>query len=320
MSFIKGNLSLSRFSVLQESFDFSFLEEKLTSRSFKDLFPLEAQEKWGWTLIDDPLSTEFTPARYKFGNYFLFSLRVDTRRIPASLFKLRYLEGEKDFLARHGLAKLSREQRESLREVTRKELATRIPPIPSFYEVCWSPAKSAVYFSGTGQKIRDDFVSYFEETFELPLSPYQQEGDFLTWLWTKAEERNGTIEISRRREIRIGFVKRIKLEAGEGEYLESLLCQGAHADFYEAKEALKQGKKIKEARLLLQEDQDEWEFTFRENDFIIQGMKIPRTASEEEEKDAVRDSASLLERMALMERACTLLDDLFLRFRMEGQK
>jgi len=325
MGFRKGTLSVARFSAVQENLDLNSVEEKLKSRAFSDFFPTEAKEKWGWTLIDDPVSTDFTYPRYRFGPYLIFSLRVDERRIPASLLKLRCLEQERQFLAEHGLARLSREQRQTIREVAARELAMRIPPVPSFYEVCWSYEKALVYFTGTGQKMRDDFASYFEDTFEIPLSPYPavenppMNREFLTWLWKKAEEREGTVALSRQREIQVEFLKRVLLEAGEGEYTESILCQGAHAGFAEVKEAMRQGKKIKEARLNIKEDLEEWEFTFKADDFIVQGLRLPVKPSDEGAEEGEKGAASILERVFLTERGMALVDDLFTLFRKEYQ-
>lgn len=322
MGFKKGLLSVSRFSAVQENLDHELLGERLKSRAFNDFFPLEAREKWGWTVIDDPLNADFNYPQYRFGHYFMFALRVDERRIPASLLKLRCLEAEKQYRGEQGLKKLSREQKQTIREVAAKELATRIPPVPSFYEVCWSWKTASVYFSGTGQKVRDDFVSYFEDTFEIPLTPFyvnrepKLNREFLTWLWGKMEEREGTIAVSRGKEIRLEFIKRVLLESGEEEYAESILCQGAHAGFAEVKEALNRGKKIKEARLCLQEDRDEWEFTLKADDFIVQGLKLP-TLSDEEEKEMATNSASIMERVFLLERLIDLLDELFIVFQKE---
>ncbi|MCX7982012.1 MAG: recombination-associated protein RdgC [Syntrophales bacterium] len=323
MGFKKGLVSLARFRTPQEQLDLDSVGEKLKSRAFSDFFPLEAKERWGWTLIDDPLSSNFTLPQYKFGSYLIFTLRVDERRIPSSLLNLRCLEEEKKFLSEQGLKKISREQKQSIREGAKRELALKIPPVPSFYEVCWSWQTGTVYFSGTSPKVRDDFVSYFEDTFEMPLNPFCPAQDpienrqFLTWLWAKAKEREGTIAVSRGREVRLEFLKRVMLESGEGEYVESVVCQGHHAGFYEVEEALRQGKKIKEARLNLQEDRDEWEFTLKADDFVLQGLRLSNMKDDEEEKEA--NYASLLDRVSLMERLLMLLDDLFSLFKKEAK-
>lgn len=322
MAFTKGSVSLSRFSILRSSFDESNFEERIVTRAFDDFFPAEAKEKWGWALIDDPLSTDFTRPRYQFGPYLLFTLRVDRRRIPAPLLKIRCLEGERRVIAEAGQPRLSREQKMAIREAAWQALAARIPPIPSFYEVCWIPAKATVYFNGTTPALRDDFISYFDDTFAVSLLAHQSEKgpqfnrDFLTWLWAKTGERDDTMTVSRGEEIRVSFVKRLLLESGEGEYTESMLCQGIHTDFSEVEEALREGKKIKEARLSLQQDKDIWEFTLKADDLVIQGMRLPESRIDNDAgKEAVDHGASLLERVYLIERALGYVDDLMTLFK-----
>jgi len=188
------------------------------------------------------------------------------------------------------------------------------------------PERGRVYFSGLSPAIRDSFMSYFGETFELSLIPHQSTGgprfnrDFLTWLWTKADERDGTIRTARGNDIRLTFVKRLLLESGEGDYAESILCQGRHADFSEVVEALRAGKKIKEARLSLQEDENLWEFTFKADELLLQGLKLPATPPDEggEDLNPLDRSASLLERLYLLDQLWGHMDDLITLFAEES--
>ena len=70
------------------------------------------------------------------------------------------------------------------------------------------------------------------------------------------------------------FLKRIVLEAGEGEYSQGVVCHGIHAELKEGKEAIRQGKKVKEAGIKLIHNQNEWEFTFKADTFNFQSLKL----------------------------------------------
>ncbi len=85
-------------------------------------------------------------------------------------------------------------------------------------------------------------------------------------------------------ESEVVFVRRLVLESGEGEYAETVVCQGLHADLKEGKEALRQGKKITAARLRVAHDKAEWEFTFKADRFHFQSMKLPTVAESEGEE------------------------------------
>ena len=107
-------------------------------------------------------------------------------------------------------------------------------------------------------------------------------------------------------------MRRLVLESGDGEYAETVVCQGMHADLKEGKEALRQGKKITAARLRIAHDKTEWEFTFKADRFHFQSMKLP-TLPESDGEEVDREG-QLLERIYLIEKAAGMMDLLFRSF------
>ncbi|MDQ5985184.1 MAG: hypothetical protein CSYNP_00889 [Syntrophus sp. SKADARSKE-3] len=331
MGFLKGGLTFSRFSIVNKDGDESAetFDRQIKAFAFRDFFPAEADKNLGWTCIEDVLDTGFAYARYGFGDYRLFALRIDRRMVPPALMKIRCMEGEKRFLAENRVKKLYKDQREAIRESVRLELLETAQPIPSFFEACWSVGAGEVLFSNLSPKIVQEFLDLFKETFGITLQAYQPWDpaileakavspallgrEFLTWLWSKSEERNGMILIPGFGDIEMAFIRRLALESGEGEYAESVVCQGQHADLKEGKEAVRQGKKIKEARISLGRDSAKWEFTFKADTFQFQSMKlpVPTDMDVEEEEDK---SGRTLERIYLIETAVKTMDDLFAQF------
>ncbi len=223
-----------------------------------------------------------------------------------------------------------------MKEKVRLELAGIIPPVPSFFEACWSLRGKTVYFCSLSPAPVEDFKDLFKSSFKMdlaPLAPWDSaapgpedsEGEdkpaaspgreFLVWLWFKSEERSGKIAISRG-DVELIFLKRMVLESGEGEYSESVVCQGLNAALEEGKEALRKGKKIKEARVRLSAEEFSWEFTIKADHFLFQSMRMPRSLEMEEESD--RDGR-ILERIALMEKAAGIMDELYEIFRKETE-
>ena len=331
MGFLKGTLTFSRFSILKKAPEDSaeIFDRQIKAFAFRDFFPAEAEKNLGWTCIEDVLDTEFAYARYGFGDYRLFTLRIDRRLVPSALMKIRCLEGERRFLSENKAKKLYKDQREAIRDSVRIELLKYAQPVPSFFEVCWAPGAETVLFSNLTPKIVQEFLDLFKESFGIILQPYQPWDpavleaqminpaflgrEFLTWLWFKSEERNGMIHISDFGDIEMTFIRHLALVSGEGEYAESVVCQGQHADLKEGKEAVRQGKKIKEARISLGRDSAKWEFTFKADTFQFQSLKlpIPTDADIEQEEDK---SGRTLERIYLIETAVKTMDDLFLQF------
>jgi hypothetical protein len=91
-----------------------------------------------------------------------------------------------------------------------------------------------------------------------------------------------------------------------------VVCQGMHADLREGREALRQGKKIREARLQLTRDAATWEFTFKADRFQFQSLKMPVVMDLDEQQDN-RDGR-ILERIYLLETVVRVMDQLFMLF------
>jgi len=142
--------------------------------------------------------------------------------------------------------------------------------------------------------------------------------EFLTWLWYKTEERGGGVFVPGIGDVEIVFTRRIVLEAGEGEYSETVQCQGLHANLKEGRAALREGKKVKEARLRLSKGEFQWEFTFKADEFRFQSLRLPQMMALGEESDSLE--GRILERVALVQEAMETMDSLFYSFLDERSK
>ncbi|MDA8125198.1 MAG: recombination-associated protein RdgC [Deltaproteobacteria bacterium] len=350
MGLRKGTLTFSRYRLigtLPDNFP-AFFNERIRHNAFQTVWRTADEKATGWTGLDDPLDTEFPYASYAQGRYLLFSLRVDRKSVAPALLRLRILEADRNKLAETGQKKLYREQREAIREGVRLELLGKTLPVPAFFEACWSVPENTLLFCSLSDKVFEELQELFRDSFKLALCPYlpwelppepgparasgAEAGtagtvlpsvlpgidpaaigrEFLTWLWFKSEERNGTVMLPDEGAIGVDFIRRLVLESGEGEYAESIVCQGLHSDLKEGKEALRQGKKITAARLKISHNQTEWEFTFKADRFHFQSLKLPTLP--DQEGDEADKEGQLLERIYLVDRAVQLMDLLFQSF------
>ena len=343
MGIRKGTLSFSRYRLIGDLPDHfpAFFDERIRRHAFQTVWRTADEKAAGWTGLEDPLDTDFPYASYAQGRYLLFSLRVDRKSVAPSLLRLRIMEAERSKLAETGQKKLYREQREAIRDATRLELLGKSLPVPSFFETCWSVPDNRLYFCSLSDKVFEELQELFRDSFQLTLCPFvpwdtqsphppsaARVGgsaapaalppgtdhltigrEFLTWLWFKSEERNGTVRIPDAGECEVIFLRRLVLESGDGEYAETVVCQGMHADLKEGKEALRQGKKITAARLRIAHDKSEWEFTFKADRFHFQSLKLPTLP--ESDGDEIDREGQLLERISLVEKAAEMMDLLF---------
>ncbi|HPD57414.1 MAG TPA: recombination-associated protein RdgC [Smithellaceae bacterium] len=332
MGLLKGNFTFMRFQAeesLPKNFP-AFTDRQIKANAYRQETKSTREKNMGWVSLTDVLDADFKQASYSLGDYLIFSLRIDHKLISPKLLKLKLMEEERRHLAQSGSERIGKQTAATLKEKIETEILARQEAIPSFYDVLWSLGKKTVYFSSLADKVADDFTGLFKNTFSLNLKrllpqdlinkPVRAETgetvsligrEFLTWLWFKAQQRDGRITLAQSDEAELHFVKRIALEAGEGEYAQGVVCSGLHAELKEAKEALRLGKKVKEAGIMLMHDKNEWEFIFKADTFDFQSLKIPSMGTTESRQDK---EGALLERIYLIEGAVKVMDDLFAAF------
>ena len=352
MGLLKGSLSFSRYRVIGElpSEFHPVFDRQIKKYAFQDLTAPAEDQAFGWTSLENPLNTGFEGDSYKAGEFFYFDLRIDKKTVPPALLRLKCLEEERKSLKSSGKKRLFREQAKEIKERVFLHLLTRAYPVPSLYDVLWSPTGGWLLLGSHVDKVFDIFEDLFKISFSLKLAscfpwdpekldkktagavaaleagPFLNPGrgagekadpaflarEFMTWLWFKSEERDGTISIPGQSDVALGFERRVVLESGEGEYSETVACQGLHADLREGKAAIREGKKVREARLRLEKDSNRWEFTLKADRFQFQSMKLPAVGGFDEEDDD--KEGGVLERIYLVETALKTMDDLFAFF------
>jgi hypothetical protein len=349
MGFLKGTLTFSRLRVagdLQTAFS-AFFDGQLKKYAFQELGAGTDEKSLGWTSLENILDTRFDMANYAIGNYLLFCLRIDRKTVPPALLRVRMLEGEQKALRETEKTRLSKDTRQKLKDKLQEDLLRKAYPVPSFHEILWASSQNWLLFGTLSQKVFQDFEDLFKISFKLSLRPFlpwdpsfldaatarkigslskgfmhepgkpeERQADasflgreFLTWLWFKSEERNGRIAIPGKDEVDVHFLRRVVLESGAGEYSETVVCQGLHANLREGKAALREGKRVREARIELKRDNQDWEFTFKADPFQFQSMRLPAAAGEDEE-GADREGR-ILERIYTIETAMKTMDELF---------
>jgi len=349
MGFLKGTMTFSHYRVAGEpqgSFS-DFFDRQLKKYAFQELGAGTDEKSLGWTSLENILDTQFQMANYAVGAYLLFCLRIDRKSVPPALLKVRMLEGEQKTLRETEKTRLSKDSRQRLKDRLQEDLLRKASPVPSFHEILWAPSQGRLLFGSVSQKVFQDFEDLFKIAFRHSLRPFlpwdpsfldsatarkiaslskgfmleaehppewQTDAsflgrEFLTWLWFKSEERNGRIAVPGRDDVEVHFLRRVVLESGAGEYSETVVCQGLHADLREGKAALREGKRVREARIELKRDTHDWEFTFKADPFQFQSMRLPASAGKDE--DASERDGRILERIYMIEGAMKTMDELF---------
>ncbi|MDR2076560.1 MAG: recombination-associated protein RdgC [Desulfovibrio sp.] len=176
MSFTKGSTTFTRYRILDPVPPSLWGEvpDRLRRFAFQDIDDLPEERSFGWTSFDDMLDTLWRERPAERGIYLVFSLRLDTRRVPPAVIKKHLalaLRQEEAAMRDLGKKFISRERRKELKEQVLLRLRGRFLPVPAQFEVVWNTASSLLYFTSIQQKMRDLFEELFVRTFDLHLSP-----------------------------------------------------------------------------------------------------------------------------------------------------
>lgn len=170
MGILSKSVSFCRYMVQGElPGDFlSWVDNCLKKNSFLDIDDSSQEKSIGWVELDNLLENDFHQGSAHKGEYLTFSLRIDTRKVPAALFRKHYLLAE-SIQTRQKTRTLSRAQKAELKETVMQELLRRQMPQPHLYDVVWSPAQGRLWLFSTSPKVREVFETLFRDTFELDL-------------------------------------------------------------------------------------------------------------------------------------------------------
>lgn len=171
MGILSGSVSFSIYKLTEKVSDdiFKNISEKLQEYGFQEIENLSLEKSFGWVSQEDWLDSSFQTSPIK-GNYVVFSLRLDTRRISPAVIKKHYELGLKELLQKkqaQGQKFISKEEKKELRENIRLKLLTKTLPVPAVFDVVWDMLTNRIYFCSTREKVRELFIDLFVRTFEL---------------------------------------------------------------------------------------------------------------------------------------------------------
>ncbi len=180
MGIMSASCSFTRFRLVDDVPQslWGQLPEKLKLFAFQDIDNTAEERSLGWTCFDDMLDTEWHTAPPDKGAYIVFSLRLDTRRVPAGVIKKHLtiaLNAEKQKMAEQGKKFVSRERKKEVKEQVLLRLRSRFLPVPAEFNVLWATDTGHIWFASTQGKMVQTFMDYFTQTFDLhieQLTPY----------------------------------------------------------------------------------------------------------------------------------------------------
>ncbi|MDR1398095.1 MAG: recombination-associated protein RdgC [Desulfarculales bacterium] len=334
MSLLKGMVSLSRYKAegnLPSDF-WSWLNRQIIQNGFMDIEGSITDKSLGWVSVHDYFDVSFSFESYNLNPYVCLSLRQDKRTISAALVRKyhrleinRMRESQPD-------VRLSKPDREMLKEKARLQLLNRIPPQTTTWELCWHTIRGEVWLTTGSRALLDAGQELFQKSFAplrlIPLLPWMSEDnrpltptliqekstlgqEFLTWLWWMSE--SGEIfKLPDKCQLNLTLGERLSLSPLFGHEGSRVGVAGKDQRMAEAREALRQGKLLDRLRLGISIGDLEYWLTLDAVWLSPRSVRLPSSAGNEEQ--GLDSDGLALERLFLLEALTTALDQLFTVF------
>lgn len=202
MSFLKSSTSFTRFRIVDEipADLWAAVPEKLRQFAFQDIDEIPEERSFGWVNFDDMLDTTWRLSPPEKAEYLVFSLRVDTRRIPPAVLRKHTriaLQEEEQRIREFGKKFVARERKKEIAEQVKLRLRGRFLPIPSEFQVVWNTQTAKIYLASTQGKLIELFQDLFTRTFDLHIEQMLPYGLALSLLGEDVSTRLDEVEATR---------------------------------------------------------------------------------------------------------------------------
>lgn len=170
MSLTSTSASITRFRVFGElnkplEAVLSGLEKFSINRQTEEN---DAEERFGWTCAESPYTPDFGGC-FSIGSYFVFSLRVDKKTVPAKLVQQKITETLKKRMEQREDKSLSKAETKEIKTQVKQMLISNAPFVPTTYDLFWDYEAATVYLLSNNKAVCEKLEDMFSKSFGLRL-------------------------------------------------------------------------------------------------------------------------------------------------------
>ena len=123
----------------------------------------------GWTSTQNPYTPFFDDSSFLSGTYFIFSLRIEKKTVPAKIVKKHFTIEVNKKLAETGKEFLSRSEKQHIKDFVTDTLTLRIPSTPNIFDLIWDYENSSLWFFTTQKAANEELETLFTKSFNMSL-------------------------------------------------------------------------------------------------------------------------------------------------------
>ena len=262
----------------------------------------------GWVTSRHMLDRDITEEKAWMGDCLHLVLLEAERKIPQSLLRAECRMEELAVMAADGKAFLKRQERVQIKREVTERLLPQMPPSLKGMPFVMQRQDRDFFSAALSVKDCDVFTAFFQETtgicpvpltattmallhcnssidtwYPTSFSPDVKDEhleltpgtDFLTWLWGRSETASGLFNLKNGATgVQIQGPLTFTRE-GNGAY-ETTLRRGEPMVSAEARTCLLSGKKLKSAKIIMAQGDQQWECTLDAEEFVFRNVALPR--------------------------------------------
>jgi hypothetical protein len=171
MSLFSSSVSITRYKVRGKIKPpvLETVARGLTNNTISDIDNQISDMAVGWTSFEKPFQPDFSGSEFVYGNYFVFSLRIDKKNIALKILKKHYTVEAAKRLADSGREYLSKTEKKMIRDHVINALSLRIPATPNIYDSVWNYEDSSLCFFSNLKAANEELETLFSKSFDLSL-------------------------------------------------------------------------------------------------------------------------------------------------------
>ena len=123
----------------------------------------------GWTSFEKPYQPDFSGSTYVYGTYLVFALRIDKKTMPSKVVKKHFMIESAQRLTESGRQYLSRNEKQTIKDLVIDRLNLKIPATPNVYDIIWNYEDSVLWFFSNLKAPNEELETLFLKSFDLRL-------------------------------------------------------------------------------------------------------------------------------------------------------
>ena len=171
MSLLSSTVSITQYNVNGkfESQIIDTVADGLSRNTIKDIDQQVIDKAAGWTSFDKPFQPDFSGSSFVYGNYFVFSLRIDKKNVAAKVLKKHYTIEAARRMSQSGRDYLSKTEKRAIKENVRNALFLKVPATPHIYDVVWNYEEASLWFFTNLKAANEELETLFSKSFRLSM-------------------------------------------------------------------------------------------------------------------------------------------------------